>query len=99
VTVLQKLKKCFLLSNDFPAEHRIHICTTNPIESTFAALTMEFKFVFEAQKTWKKIKDYKWIPNVMKGAVVTNGERLNHRNWQHSYREEGYVEKHLIHNY
>ena len=76
---------------DFPAEHWIHIRSTNVIESTFATvrhrtrgtkgcgtrlatLTMVFKLAKEAEKTWKKIKGYSLIPNVLKGTKFINGE-------------------------
>ena len=76
---------------DFPAEHWIHIRSTNVIESTFATVRLRtektkgcgtrlatiatvFKLVLEAQKAWKKIKGYKWIPHVIKGVVFTDGE-------------------------
>ena len=80
---------------DFPAEHWIHIRTTNPIESTFATvrlrtektkgcgtrlatLTMVFKLVCEAKKTWKKIKGHKLIPAVLEGIPFIDGELKNH---------------------
>ncbi|MCX5808306.1 MAG: transposase, partial [Proteobacteria bacterium] len=76
---------------DFPAEHWVHIRSTNVIESVFATvrlrtdktkgcgsrlatLTMVFKLAREAQKTWKKIKGYKLIPHVIKGACFVDGE-------------------------
>ena len=75
----------------FPAEHWIHIRSTNVIESTFATvrlrtdkttgcgtrlatLAMVFKLAFEAQKTWKRIKGYKWIPQVLQGITSIDGE-------------------------
>jgi len=76
---------------DFPAEHWVHIRSTNPIESTFATvrlrtkrtkgcgsrlatLTMVFKLVLEAEKTWKKLKGYKLICKVIEGVKFVNGE-------------------------
>jgi hypothetical protein len=35
---------------------------------------MVFKLSFEAQKTWKKIKGYKWIPQIIEGATFVDGE-------------------------
>jgi hypothetical protein len=32
------------------------------------------KLALEAQKTWKKIKGYKWIPQVIEGATFVDGE-------------------------
>jgi transposase-like protein len=76
---------------DFPAEHWVHIRSTNVIESVFATvrlrtnktkgcgsrlatLTMVFKLVREAQKTWHKIKGYKLIPQVINGTRFVDGE-------------------------
>ncbi len=88
---LVKDKDVLFTFYDFPAEHWIHIRSTNVIESTFATvrlrtektkgcgtrlatLAMVFKLAFEAQKTWKKIKGYKWIPHIIQGAVFIDGE-------------------------
>lgn len=38
VTILEKDREALLAFYDFPAEHWIHIRTTNPIESTFATI-------------------------------------------------------------
>ena len=35
---------------------------------------MVFKLAKEAEKTWKKIKGYSLIPNVLKGTKFINGE-------------------------
>lgn len=76
---------------DFPAEHWVHIRSTNVIESMFATvrlrtektkgcgtrlatLAMVFDLALEAQKTWKRIKGYKWIPRVIEGATFIDGE-------------------------
>ena len=76
---------------NFPAEHWIHIRSTNVIESTFATvrlrtektkgcgtrlatLTMVFKLGLEAQKTWKRIKGYRLIPQVLQGITCIDGE-------------------------
>ena len=88
---LSKDKDVLFAFYDFPAEHWVHIRTTNPIESTFATvrlrkektkgcgtrlatLTMVFKLVLETRKTWKKIKGYRLIPKVLKGATFIDGE-------------------------
>jgi len=55
---------------------------SNPPSTTFgytsgtrlATLTMVFKLVLEAQKTWKRIKGYKWIPRVIEGVTFIDGE-------------------------
>jgi len=88
---LAKDKDVLFTFYDFPAEHWVHIRTTNPIESTFATvrlrtektkgcgsrlatLTMVFKLVLEMKKTWKKIKGYRLIPQVLEGVTFTDGE-------------------------
>lgn len=88
---LSKDKDVLFTFYDFPAEHWIHIRTTNPIESTFATvrlrtnktkgcgtrlatLCMVFKLTHETQKTWKKIKGYRMIPDVLRGTVFIDGE-------------------------
>lgn len=75
---------------DFPAEHWVHIRTTNPIESTFATvrlrtkrtkgcgsriatLTMVFKLVQEAEKTWKRLRGYNLIPLLIQGKKFVDG--------------------------
>lgn len=75
---------------DFPAEHWVHIRTTNPIESTFATvrlrtnktkgcgsrlatLTMVFKLVIEAEKTWCKLRGYKLISLIFQGKTFVDG--------------------------
>lgn len=88
---LSKDKDVLFTFYDFPAEHWIHIRTTNPIESTFATvrlrtnktkgcgsrlatLCMVFKLTYETQKTWKKIKGYRMIRDVLRGTVFIDGE-------------------------
>lgn len=75
---------------DFPAEHWVHLRSTNPIESTFATvrlrtkrtkgcgsriatLTMVFKLVQEAEKTWKRLRGYNLIPLVIQGKKFVDG--------------------------
>ena len=43
VTCLQKDRDVLLTFYDFPAEHWIHLRTTNPIESTFATVRLRHK--------------------------------------------------------
>jgi len=88
---LMKDKDVLFTFYDFPAEHWIHIRSTNVIESTFATvrlrtdktkgcgtrlatLAMVFKLAFEAQKTWKRIKGYKWLPQVIERVPFIDGE-------------------------
>ena len=76
---------------DFPAEHWIHLRSTNPIESTFATvrhrtkgcgtrlatLTMVFKLCKQAEKTWKRIKGYRLIAKVIEGVRFVDGELVD----------------------
>jgi putative transposase len=84
---LSKDKETLFSFYNFPAEHWIHLRTTNPIESArlrtaktkgcgtrLATLIMVFKLVYETRKTWKKIKGYRLIPKVLEGVVFTDGE-------------------------
>jgi transposase-like protein len=76
---------------DFPAEHWIHLRTTNPIESTFATvrhrttrtkncvsrstfLGLAFKLVQEAEKSWRRIRGYERIAELMGGVLFKDGE-------------------------
>ena len=78
---------------DFPAEHWVHLRTTNPIESTFATvrhrssktrncvsrssfLGLAFKLIQEAQKSWRRIRGYTMIKELMAGVVFQNGEAV-----------------------
>jgi len=75
---------------DFPAEHWLHIRTTNPIESTFATvrlrhsktkgsgtrkacLTMVFKLMESASKTWRALNGSELLPEVIAGTVFVDG--------------------------
>ncbi len=72
---------------DFPAEHWIHLRTTNPIESTFAtvrlrtkgagsraaALAMVFKLVESAQARWRAVNAPHLVALVRAGARFERG--------------------------
>lgn len=90
VECLTKDREALLAFYDFPAEHWVHIRTTNPIESTFATvrartsrtkgsgsrvacLTMVFKLAESASKTWRRLRGYELIPDVIKGVVFVDG--------------------------
>lgn len=70
---------------DFPAEHWIHLRTTNPIESTFstgspaAALAMVFKLVESAQARWRAITGAHLVALVRAGARFENGVLVERR--------------------
>jgi transposase-like protein len=81
---------------DFPAEHWIHLRTTNPVESTFATvrhrttrtkncvsrstfLGLAFKLVKEAEKSWRRIRGYERIAELMDGIVFRDGEPVREK--------------------
>jgi transposase-like protein len=81
---LKKDEEVLFSFYDFPAAHWIHIRTTNPIESTWtvrtkgcgsriATLTMVFKLVMEAQKTWRKLTGSSIISMVLSGKKFVDG--------------------------
>jgi len=91
-TCLAKDRSQLLAFYDFPAEHWVHIRTTNPIESTFATvrlrtrrtkgsgsrtacLTMVFKLVQCAEKSWRKLNGSALLPEVIRGVKFVDGER------------------------
>ncbi len=85
-----KDKDVLLTFHDFPAEHWIHIRSTNPIESTFATVRLRTKktkgcgsrlatltMVFKlALEAHNKIKGYKLIPKFIEGAKVVDGKLM-----------------------
>lgn len=87
---LKKDKPELLTFYDFPAEHWVHLRTTNPIESTFATvrnrtykvkgafsnktiLTMSFKLMQSAQKSWKRLRGFHQLDNVISGVKFVDG--------------------------
>ena len=92
---LSKDRDVLLTFYDFPAEHWLHIRTTNPIESVFstvrlrhsktkgsgtrkACLTMVFKLMESASRTWRALNGSSRIPEVIAGAVFVNGVNQTH---------------------
>lgn len=93
VSCLLKDKDETLEFYNFPAEHWIHIRSTNPIESSFATVrhrtrrtkgcgsskattAMVFKLLREAEKSWRKLRGYKLLADVIDiNVVFVNGER------------------------
>ena len=75
---------------DYPAEHRIHLRTTNPIESTFATVglrrvtkgpgwrtagvAMAFKLLESAQAKWRAVNAPHLVAVVRAGAVFEKGQ-------------------------
>jgi len=92
---LSKDRDVLLTFYDFPAEHWLHIRTTNPIESVFstvrlrhsktkgngtrkACLTMVFKLMASASKTWRALNGTSRIQEVIAGVVFVNGIHQTH---------------------
>jgi putative transposase len=89
---LSKDRDVLLTFYDFPAEHWVHIRTTNPIESTFATvrlrhdktkgsgsreacLTMVFKLMESASRSWRSLNGSPLLAEVVKGTVFIDGVR------------------------
>ena len=86
---LSKDRDVLLTFYDFPAEHWIHLRTTNPIESTFATvacgiaaprewltqacLTMVFKLMQSASKRWRLLNGSQLLPEVIAGVQFIDG--------------------------
>jgi len=90
VAVLEKDRESLLAFYDFPAEHWIHLRTTNPIESSFATirhrttrtkncvcrntlLGLVFQLALTAEKSWRKIRGFKRLPDVIEGIRFQDG--------------------------
>jgi putative transposase len=90
VDKLIKDRVALLTFYDFPAEHWIHIRTTNPIESSFATirhrttrtkncvsrntlLGLVFQLALTAQKSWRKLRGFNRLPDVVKGVQFQDG--------------------------
>ncbi|BBA34492.1 transposase [Methylocaldum marinum] len=88
VDKLVKDRAALLTFYDFPAEHWIHIRTTNPIESSFATirhrttrtkncvprnalLGLVFQLALTAEKSWRKLRGFKRLPEVVQGIIRT----------------------------
>jgi transposase-like protein len=90
VDILVKDRVVLLSFYDFPAEHWIHIRTTNPIEASFATirhrasrtknrasrntlLGLVFPWALTAQKSWRKLRGFNRLPDVVKGIRFQDG--------------------------
>lgn len=88
--MLAKDRESLLAFYDFPAEHWIHIRTTNLIESSFATighrttrtkncvsrntlLGLVFQLALAAEKSWRKIRGFKRLPDVIEGIRFQDG--------------------------
>jgi hypothetical protein len=75
---------------DFPAEHWVHLRTSNVIESTFATirhrtdrvkgafsrtslLSMLFKLALCAEKSFRRLKGFNWLAEVVRGVKFADG--------------------------
>ena len=87
---LSKDREVLLTFYDFPAEHWLHIRTTNPIESMFstvrlrhdktkgsgsrvACLTMVFKLMESASKSWRSLNGSPLLQEVIAGVTFVDG--------------------------
>jgi transposase-like protein len=86
---LVKDREALLAFYDFPAEHWVHIRTTNPIESTFATVRLRtaktrgcvsrqsmLAMVFMLAKSaerWRKLKGAERLADVVAGVQFKNG--------------------------
>lgn len=94
VACLVKDREVLLTFYDFPAEHWIHIRTTNPIESSFATirhrttrtkncvsrntlLGLVFQLALTAEKSWRKLRGFKRLPDVVQGIRFQDGIAVN----------------------
>jgi putative transposase len=90
VNILEKDRESLLAFYDFPAEHWVHIRTTNPIESSFATirhrttrtkncvsrntlLGLVFQLALTAERSWRKIRGFKQLPDVINGIRFQDG--------------------------
>ena len=93
VEKLVKDRAALLAFFDFPAEHGVHIRTTNPIESSFATirhrttrtknsvsrntlLGLVFQLALTAEKSWRKLRGFKLLPDVVAGVRFEDGLRV-----------------------
>ena len=87
---LRKDRESLLAFYDFPAEHWVHLRTTNPIESTFATIrhrtkrvkgafsaqtlmAMVFKLAIAAEHSFRRIKGFDWMADVIRGVPFVDG--------------------------
>ena len=87
---LAKDRQELLTFYDFPAEHWVHLRTTNPIESTFATvrlrtvktkgsgsrsacLSMVFKLMESASKSWRLLNGSPLLAKVIAGVRFVDG--------------------------
>ena len=96
---LQKDRHALLAFYDFPADHWVHLRTTNPIESTFATIrhrtkqvkgafsqqtlmAMMFKLAIAAEQSFRRIKGFDWLADVIRGVPFVDGVRKQDQDQQ-----------------
>ena len=96
---LQKDRTPLLAFYDFPADHWVHLRTTNPIESTFATIrhrtkrvkgafsqqtlmAMMFKLAIAAEQSFRRIKGFDWLADVVRGVEFIDGMRKQDQDQQ-----------------
>jgi putative transposase len=87
---LAKDRDALLAFYDFPAEHWVHLRTSNVIESSFATirhrtdrvkgafsrgtlLAMVYKLARAAEQSFRRIKGFDWIAEVIRGVKFVDG--------------------------
>ncbi len=87
---LSKDREPLMCFYDFPAEHWVHLRTSNVIESTFATirhrtdrvkgafsrtslLAMVFKLATCAESSFRRIKGFDWLAEVIRGVKFVDG--------------------------
>ena len=96
---LARDRDALLAFYDFPAEHWVHLRTSNVIESTFATirhrtqrvkggfsrtslLSMLFKLATCAESSFRRIKGFDWLAQVMSGVQFVDGIKQDNNNQQ-----------------
>lgn len=96
---LARDREALLTFYDFPAEHWVHLRTSNVIESTFATirqrtdrvkgafsrtslLSMLFKLALCAEQTFRRIKGFNWLAEVIRGVKFTDGVKQKEQDQQ-----------------
>jgi transposase-like protein len=96
---LAKDRDALMTFYDFPAEHWVHLRTSNVIESTFATirhrtkrvngafsrtslLSMLYKLATCAESSFRRIKGFDWLAQVISGVQFVDGIRQDHANQQ-----------------
>ena len=96
---LARDREALMAFYDFPAEHWVHLRTSNVIESTFATirhrtkrvkgafsrtslLSMLFKLATCAESSFRRIKGFDWLAQVISGVQFVDGIKQDNSNQQ-----------------